>query len=333
MFSQICNCILEICQSMFSSIWETSWPSYWGARNQVRTVPSTRYLRHLASMAKSSWIEKFWKHFENRVGLGDMLQIYKSILTNTTIEAYVEQICQSMFLKLCNCILKTCQSMFSRILEASRPSYLGARKWVRTVRSTRYLWHLASMAESIWIDMFWKHFGNRIGLGNMLNIWQFMLTNATLELKYTLNRCANLCFLKYAIVYWKYANPCFQAFGKPPGRVIGGPGNELGRYLAPGTCGILHPWLNPYGLICFETILKIESVFEICWKYVNRCWTIQYLKHTLNKYANHCFQNYAIAYWKYANPCFQAFGRPPGRVIGGPGNELELFFSQPQANT
>jgi hypothetical protein len=57
-----------------------------------------------------------------------MLQIYKSILKNTTIELYVEQICQSMFSKLCNCVLKICQSMFSRIWEASRPSYLGARK-------------------------------------------------------------------------------------------------------------------------------------------------------------------------------------------------------------
>jgi hypothetical protein len=147
------------------------------------------------------------------------------------------------------------------------------------------------------------------------------------QFKYTSNTCVNQCFHKYAIVYWKYANPCFQVFGRPPGRVIGGPGIKLGQYLAPGTCGILHPWVNLVGLKSFENILKTGSVWEICCKYTNPYWKIQQLNYTLNRYANQCFQNYAIVYWKYASPCFQEFGRPPGRVIWGPGNELGQYVA------
>ena len=166
---------------MFSIILEASRPSYLGARKWVRTVRSTRYLWHLASMAESILIDMFWKPFENRIGLGNMLNVWQFMLTNATLEVYIEQLYQSMFSKICNYILKICQSMFPSIWEASRPSYWGARKWVRTVPSTRYLWHLASMAQSIWIDMFWNHFENRVGLRNMLKICKSMLNNTILE--------------------------------------------------------------------------------------------------------------------------------------------------------
>ena len=136
-FQKICNCILEICQSMFSKNWEASRPSYLLAGKWGRTVRSTRYLWHLASMAESIRIETFWKPFENRIGLGNMLNIWQFMLTNATLEVYIEQMCQSMFSKICIRGLKICHSMLPSIWEASRPSYWGARKWVRTVPSTR----------------------------------------------------------------------------------------------------------------------------------------------------------------------------------------------------
>ena len=92
------------------------------------------------------------------------------------------------------------------------------------------------------------------------------------QFKYTSNTCDNQCFHKYAIVYPKYANPCFQIFGRPPGQVIGGPGVKLGQCLATGTCGILDPLLKLVGLKSFEDILKTRSVWETCCKYANPYW-------------------------------------------------------------
>jgi len=241
MFLKLCNCILKTCQSLFSRKW-------------VRTVRSTRYLWHLASMAESILIDMFWKPFENRIGLGNMLNVWQFMLTNATLEVYIEQLYQSMFSKICNYILKICQSMFPSIWEASRPSYWGARKWVRTVPSTRYLWHLASMAQSIWIDMFWNHFENRVGLRNMLKICKSMLNNTILEayveqicqslFSKLCHRILKICQSMFSSI-WEASRPSYWGARKWVRTFFF---STPGQYLAPGTCGILGSWLNPASL-------------------------------------------------------------------------------------
>ena len=278
MFSKICNCILKICQSMSSKIWEASRPSYLGARKWVRTVRSTRYLWHLASMAESIRIDIFWKPFENRIGLGNMLNIWQFMLTNATLEVYIKQMRQSMFSKICIRRLKIYHSMLPSIWEASRPSYWGARKWVRTVPSTRYLWHLASMAKSIWIDMFLSNFENRVGLRNMLQICKSMVSNTILEAhaeQICQSMFSKLChrilniWQSMCSSIWEASRPSYWGSRRWVTTLLF---STPGQYLAPGTCGILGSWQNPdsldlwplwnHGFAYFQNILSKGICFQ-----------------------------------------------------------------------